>query len=379
MTHTIRVQAKSDHVASLARGTPLAAVEELVWNALDADARTVNVDLVQNALGGIDAVRVSDDGTGIDVAGADDTFGSLGGSWKKEKGRTTSLHRRLHGRHGRGRFRAFAIGSHVEWKTTYRDAVGLLVSNVIRGDVSEPDVFEVEDLPTGSATGTEVEITCVRANAVALEDAGAVVSALAAKFALYLKAYPDVHVYFCGIPVTPVIVQKAVTDYKVVLESGAEAKLEIIEWRRRFVGSGRIAFCGGDGFSLHELPAGVRPGAAFSFTAYLVSPRFTALAAENALVMDELNAEVRAYLDAARKILRDHFRVLAAETDSSRVLAWIEEGSYPFAKDDASSDRAKFDEAVRDMRAHLDGFDAYPAAERKYLFDLLGRAIGGGR
>ena len=377
MAHTIHVQAKSDHVASLARGTPLSAVEELVWNALDADAREVRVDLVQNALGGIDAVRVVDDGTGIDVPNAEDTFGSLGGSWKKEKGRTSAFRRRLHGRHGRGRFRAFAIGSHVEWRTTFRDSVGLLVSNSIVGDVSTPDVFEVDDLPTGTTTGTEVEITCVRANATALEDAGAVVSALAAKFALYLKAYPDVHVYFCGIPVTPVIVQKAVTDYKVQLESGAEAKLEVIEWRRRFAGAGRIAFCGGDGFSLHEVPAGVRPGNAFSFTAYLVSPRFTALAAENALVMDELNAEVRAYLDAARRTLRVHFRVRAAEADSSRVLAWIAEGSYPFAKEDASPAREKFDEAVRDMRAHLDGFDAYPASERKYLFGLLGRALGG--
>ena len=67
MTKDIYVQAKADHIASLARATPLSAVEELVWNALDADAREVRVDLVQNALGGIDAVRVSDDGTGIDA------------------------------------------------------------------------------------------------------------------------------------------------------------------------------------------------------------------------------------------------------------------------------------------------------------------------
>ena len=145
----------------------------------------------------------------------------------------------------------------------------------------------------------------------------------------------------------------------------------MIEWRRRFVGSGRIVFCGKDGFALHEQPAGVRPGAAFSFTAYIVSPRFEELNAENMLVMDELNPETRAYLDAARKTLRDHFRVRAAEYDASRVEEWIREGSYPFAKDDASDARKRFDAAVDDMRAHLDGFDAYPARERKYLFGLL--------
>ena len=105
MTKDIYVQAKADHIASLARATPLSAIEELVWNALDADAREVRVDLVQNALGGIDAVRVADDGTGIDILRSEETFGSLGGSWKlQDAGTTASYHRRLHGRHGRGRF-----------------------------------------------------------------------------------------------------------------------------------------------------------------------------------------------------------------------------------------------------------------------------------
>ena len=35
----IYVQAQADHIESLFKGSPLAAVEELVWNALDADAK----------------------------------------------------------------------------------------------------------------------------------------------------------------------------------------------------------------------------------------------------------------------------------------------------------------------------------------------------
>ena len=378
MTRDIKVQAKADYIASLSHASPLAAIEELVWNALDADAREVKIDVIQNALGAVEAVRVSDDGAGVDVDRIDATFGGLGGSWKKGRATTIGLRRRLHGRHGRGRFKAFALGAHVEWRTTRAmvaaggpEASAPLKSHVISGDLQEPGLFKVEETSPGFATGTEVYVTNVRPSADALTDAGTVVPALAAKFALYLKAYPNVHVYFSGIPVTPVIVRKAVTDYRLLLPSGAEAKLEVIEWRRRFVGSGRLVFCGKDGFALHEQPAGVRPGAAFSFTAYVISPRFAELNAENMLVMDELNPETRAYLDAARKTLRDHFRVRAAEADASRVEEWIREGSYPFAKDDASDARKKFDAAVEDMRAHLDGFDAYPARERKYLFGLL--------
>ena len=377
MTKDIKVQAKADYIASLAHASPIAAVEELVWNALDADAREVKIDIIQNALGAVEAIRVADDGAGIDVDHIDATFGGLGGSWKKERSTTIGLRRRLHGRHGRGRFKAFALGTHVEWRTTRAEASGganggsPLKSHVVSGDLQEPGLFKIEETDPGFATGTEVYVTNVRPTADSLSSPDTVVPMLAAKFALYLKAYPNVRIYFSGLPVTPVIVRKAVTDYRLRLPSGAEAKLEVIEWRRRFVGSGRIVFCGKDGFALHEQSAGVRPGAAFSFTAYVISPRFAELNAENMLVMDELNPETRAYLDAARRTLRDHFRVRAAEADASRVEEWIREGSYPFAKDDSSEERKRFDAAVDDMRAHLDGFDAYPARERKYLFGLL--------
>lgn len=379
MIRDIKVQAKADYIASLAHASPLAAIEELVWNALDADAREVRIDLIQNALGAVEAIRISDDGAGVDVDRIDSTFGGLGGSWKKGRAMTVALKRRLHGRHGRGRFKAFALGGHVEWRTT-RAAVASggtgssqLSSYVISGDLETPGLFKIEETDSGFATGTEVYITNVRPIADSLTDAGTVVPALAAKFALYLKAYPNVHVYFSGIPVTPVIVRKAVTDYNLRLPSGAEAKLEVIEWRRRFVGSGKLVFCGKDGFALHEQPAGVRPGAAYSFTAYVVSPRFAELNAENMLVMDELNPETRAYLETARKTLRDHFRVRVAEEDESRVEEWIRDGSYPFAKDDESEGRKRFDAAVQDMREHLDGFDSYSAEERRYLFGLLAK------
>ena len=323
----IYVQAQADHIESLFKGAPLMAIEELVWNALDADAKEVKVDLITNPLGAVEAVRVTDDGTGIDALKAEQTFGNLGGSWKREGKGTEFSNRRLHGRHGRGRFKAFALGLHVEWRTTMR-AGDALLSYKLSGDADRPGVFDLEDAPTGAVTGTEVYVTNVRATVDSLLDAGETVQNLAAKFALYLKSYPDVRIYFNGLPVTPVIVQKQVTDYKVTLEGGAEAKLEVIEWKRKFVGSGRLVFAGPDGFQLHEQPAGVRSGSDASFTAYLISPRFPALAAENALIMDELNPEVRQYLDETKKILKAHFLALGREK-SAFELEWEEKiGSF---------------------------------------------------
>lgn len=322
MSKLIYVQAQSDHIASLFKGSPLAALEELVWNALDADAKEVKIDLIGNGMSGTQAIRVSDDGTGIDVLKADSTFGSLGGSWKLSNTQTVLAHRRLHGRHGCGRFKAFALGCHVEWRTTVREGNEML-SYVLTGEADKPGVFAIEATTNGFATGTEVYIENVRVAAEVLTLTSETVQHLAAKFALYLKSYPDVHIYFNGLPVTPVIVQQKVTDYKLTLDNGAEAKLEVIEWKRKFAGAGRLVFAGPDGFHLHEQPALVRSGAGIPYTAYLIAPRFPALAAENALIMDELNPEVRLYLDAARKTLKAHFLATRPEKDAFE-LAWEE-------------------------------------------------------
>ena len=309
----IYVRAQADHIESLSKATPAAAIEELVWNALDADAKEVRVDLVTNPLGAVEGVRVADDGTGIDIANAESTFGFLGGSWKRVSSRTAARRRQLHGRHGRGRFKAFALGTHVEWRTTVRADDGALASYVLRGDLATPGVFELEDERNpGPGTGTEVYVTNAKANCDALLNAAETVQTLAAKFALYLKSYPDVRIYFNGLPVTPVIVQRRTTGYKITAPNGAEARLEVIEWKRKFTGAGRLVFAGPDGFELHEQPALVRSGAV-PYTAYLVSPRFPALNAENALVMDELNPEVRMYIEEAKKVLKAHFLALGEE------------------------------------------------------------------
>lgn len=374
MSRQIYVQAQADHIESLSKAAPLSAIEELVWNALDADAREVKIDLITNALGAVEGVRVSDDGTGIDVLRADTTFGSLGGSWKRGATETPGAHRRLHGRLGRGRFKAFALGGCVEWRTTARIG-GELMSYVLRGEIENPGVFELDSVrQPGPATGTEVYVSNVRANCDSLLNAAETVQSLAVKFALYLKSYPGVRIYFNGLPVTPVIVQKSVTNYKLSFENGAEARLEIIEWRRKFAGSGKLVFAGPDGFQLHEQPALVRSGGA-SFTAFLVSPRFPALAAENALVMGELNPEVRMYLDEARKVMKSHFIALGDALASGKIGAWAAEGSYPFALGDESKDRERFDKLALELSSRMESLAEMSPAERGIVFRLLKRAM----
>ena len=374
MSRRIYVQAQADHIESLSKAAPLSALEELIWNALDADAREVKVDVVTNALGAVEGVRVSDDGTGIDVQKADSTFGSLGGSWKRGASGTVGAHRRLHGRQGRGRFKAFALGGFVEWRTTVKSQ-GVLTSYVLRGDIESPGVFEIDKVEEpGPGTGTEVYVTNIRPVCDSLLNVDETVQALASCFALYLKSYPDVRIYFNGLPVTPVIVQRNATVYRIAMDNGVEAKLEIIEWRRKFTGSGKLVFAGPDGFQLHERPAGVRSGGA-SYTAFLISSRFPALAYSNALVMDELNPETRHYIDEARKIIKAHFIALGGERASSRLGAWAADGSYPFDLSENSKERERFDKLALELAGRMPSIANMAPSERGIVFRLLKRAM----
>src|SRR5258706_5547739 len=90
----LTLKAKNDYLQKVA-GTRdfVKAISEFVWNALDADATEVCVDLVRNALGGLNSIVIRDNGTGITSERAGHDFESLGESWKLQKTHTPVLSR----------------------------------------------------------------------------------------------------------------------------------------------------------------------------------------------------------------------------------------------------------------------------------------------
>jgi hypothetical protein len=373
----IHVQAQKDHIFSLCSSAAVPAIAELIWNALDADACDVKVDVIQNSLGAIDAIRVSDDGSGIDISDIDHNFGNLGGSWKRNTDKTREAGRVLHGCKGRGRFKAFAIGNFVEWRTTVEESGGALRSFVISGEAADPSHFRLDAVAeSGPAAGTEVLITHIRGTLPSLRDTPAVMQQLAACFALYLKAYPNVRIYYQGLPVNPLIVQKARQSYTLKSSTGARAELEIIEWKAR-KSRAKIIFCNPRGFALHEVDAALRPGSEFNFTAYLISPLFDELNRENLLVVEDLHPEINAFLDAARNTLRAYFQALREKREVDIRSRWIAEKIYPYDPADATSAEAmqRFDSCARTLQAYSSGFDALPPAEKRILFELLRGAL----
>ena len=108
----LSVEAKDDLLESFIKDARF-GLSELILNALDADADHVDVVIEENAAGGIEAISVVDDGSGMTLEEAEDGFTGIGGSWKR-RAETTRGQRLLHGHKGRDRKSTRLNSSHWE-------------------------------------------------------------------------------------------------------------------------------------------------------------------------------------------------------------------------------------------------------------------------
>jgi hypothetical protein len=192
MIVTLNVQ--EDFAEKLTSGRPAQAIAEMVWNGLDAEATHIAITAEEGKLG-LEAVIIEDDGHGISPSEAPTLFENLGGSWKKAANLSKNGRRHLHGKEGRGRLRALALGRVAEWSVTGTnelDALKTFKITIIRDNVRNARISPVEDAPKGSRTGVRVRVSeldrdwRLSADGVAQE--------LAEIYALYLTEYRNVSI-----------------------------------------------------------------------------------------------------------------------------------------------------------------------------------------
>ena len=83
----IKVEVRPDFLERQAKAQPIHSLAELIWNGLDADATSVNIEIESDALGGMSKIVVSDNGHGMPRAEALQHFQNLGGSWERQRSR----------------------------------------------------------------------------------------------------------------------------------------------------------------------------------------------------------------------------------------------------------------------------------------------------
>ncbi|RYH71166.1 MAG: ATP-binding protein [Alcaligenaceae bacterium] len=382
---TIHVTAKRDFIETLVASKPIAALAEVIWNGFDADSDEVGVSIELNELDGIASIKVRDSGYGIDPSKIEALFGGLGESWKKAKYKQRG--RALHGKNGKGRFKAFALGERVQWKTVYKDAAsGKRFAYQIVGHLNSLDDFDVsepKEVAVTQPTGTEVAIHNIRHDFKSLKDGSALME-LAMIYAAYLTEYPNLRLTLNGETVEPAAAQLQTTeialDY-VKTEDGrtVPVTLSIIEWR---VQTERVLhFCDPSGVTLHSVTVGPQvraPG--FEFTAYIKSDLFRELDKSNSLVLADLHQDVQDVVTKAKGKLKTHFRKRQAENQSEVVKKWKDEKIYPFDEKAnldpvEAAERQVFDILAVNVQSYLPSFEEADHKSRKFTFQLLAHAV----
>jgi hypothetical protein len=328
----ITVEVREDHLETLAQTKPMAALAELIWNALDAEATDVRIEFIENDLSGLEMIRICDNGHGLHYEDALLVFRNLGGSWKREGSRTHEHKRVLHGKFGKGRFRAFSLGNSVCWNSVYQDGEEKS-SFKLKGQAEKLGEFTVFDRKgrVDEPSGMIVEIQDVRESSDLLRGVKAR-EEVTNIFALYLRQYPGTQIVYDGIPLDPGNAEKHFVSYSLgtlVTEDGLriEATLDVVEWH--LAGKRSILLCDENGFMrIQAQPRLYFRG--FSYSAYLKSAHIATLDSEGLLETGEMHPDIRQLLDAVRLKLREHFALREAETARDVLDYWKDTGLYPY-------------------------------------------------
>lgn len=380
---TFEIEVQDDHVQKISHTRkPILALSELIWNALDADADRVDITIEEDDLGGIRAIVISDDGHGIPRIRAQSLFGKLGGSWKRASRRTEEKNRLLHGQEGKGRLRSFSLGRVVDWTVRYETVDGpreytisMLKDRPRHGTVSEEVAV---DAPPRRGTTVRISEIISSFRSLGTEHAPEQIAVI---FALYLRQYPSVHIFYNGENVDPRSVEERSDIIPLSAIQSSEGKsysceLEIVEWKVET--ERRLFLCNANGFPLDDIAPGVHaPG--FQFTAYLKSEYFAELLAANALDLSSMDSALVSTIHASKAAIRDHFRARSEEQARGLVEQWKQEKIYPYQNEPSTEierkERQVFDIAALNVATYLPKFqEAEPKAKQLQL-RLLRHAI----
>lgn len=324
------MDAKDDHVLRLARRhEPAGAVAEIVWNALDAEAMNVAVEVEVNDLGGVERVLVRDDGHGMPHASCPAYFQGLGGSWKATAKVSPGLGRSMNGKTGQGRVRGFALGEVLTWRTVAESLTGREQATILMR-ASAPTDFEIDGPhPTDEAVGT-VFIASQAGERTGRLNSDRTVAILTAEFAPFLAAHPEVVILYRGTALDPTNGQLRSDDYALTPGVGSQPPvLRVIEWPKD---PGReLALCDAQGVVLASVKPEIQaPG--HHFTAYLLWDGFRDRYDHLALAEFESD-EIAPILAEARDTLRAHFQRRDEQRRREQVARWRTERVYPYDTD----------------------------------------------
>jgi hypothetical protein len=355
----------------------ISALAELVWNSLDADARAVRVSWTENEMMGVERVVVSDDGHGIEL---DDKnvevhpFMTLGDSAKHSVEHHSPAGRILHGRFGKGRLRALALGGVISWDTTFATGKSSK-SYTIRATVGESSVEVSRPKAGKKPSGTTATVSLISEKGNTL-DALDVRQRFSQIFSEHLANYPDIAIYVQGERLDPEALirgQHELGDYDTAFTGGDELRwsLRATQWRDRVSDAkGRLFLCDDRRVVIAEYELGLR--GAEDYTFYLDCSRTREWEEDGLISMREDAQEV---LNEARRAAHKFLRRSFKQRAQSLTEELIEQRIYPYSSAATSpaeeQEKKLFAHFALHIRQSVGSYEKMNLDNKRLLFKLL--------
>jgi len=378
---TYQVQVQQDFLNKITGSQPIQALAELIWNSLDADAKTVDVRFDYNDLDTLAAIIVSDDGHGIPYSEAPNLFQNLGGSWKRTRRLSKGEGRFLHGQEGKGRFKALALGLAADWDVTYKKGDELWTYNIkiTEEDVRKVIISDEKRAPARKKMGMILTITEPHRDYRALtSDEG--IQELNETFAMYMADYPNVSIQIGTEmldPVSAIETQHAVNLNDIAIDKVAyPVRLSIIEWKTKTNRS--LYICNDRRLPLVKVSKRFHTGH-FQFSAYLATEFMAKFQKENTVEFCESDPLIAKALNEAQQSIKDYFRERAASEAKTLVDEWKEEKVYPYSGVATTPveivERQVFDIVAVNIAHFMPDFSATPPRNKALHLRLLRHAM----
>jgi Histidine kinase-, DNA gyrase B-, and HSP90-like ATPase len=374
------IKVERDHLISLTNSSPRLAIAELIWNSLDADSTRVAVAVRRNAIG-VESIEVSDNGNGIDSGDADRIFGTLGGSVKKAKQHSPGL-REYHGKEGKGRFKAMALGSLVTFESRFNSNGGVNAFTVTwdKSNLNHPTISDVSPVARGKgAPGVTVTIENIDQEAVSALSRDTFASELEIEFAVYFLTYPTFAVTFDGAILD---FRKHIRFSKVIDEQTSDGstaipfQVHIIEWS--FGSERKMHYCSTNGVTFATDTLGIRAGT-FPISVHIRAEYIEKIHRENKLQLGELDAVTSEMRETAKMRAREYVRERLQETARDYIEELKRDDLYPYKEASTSvvedAARQVFDIVALHINECLPSFADQDKKNRQLTFALVKEAL----
>ena len=134
----IQIEITDSAIQKFSKGKVEDALLQVIWNAIDAEASEVRINLITDTSGidskkiplnTIEKIEIIDNGYGIDSSKLKEYFSQFEKSWKDNKKRSDG--REYQGKNGTGRFKYFALGKTIQWITTHKKGTSFFSYNML--------------------------------------------------------------------------------------------------------------------------------------------------------------------------------------------------------------------------------------------------------